>query len=73
VITKIPFNKKPYLIDEIVPGTYHLRYITDNNRDSIWNTGNWERRIQPEKAVNYYSEITIRSNWDLELEWIIVE
>ena len=73
VITEIPFNKKPYLIDEIIPGTYHLRYITDNNRDSIWNTGNWERRIQPEKAVNYYSEITIRSNWDLEIEWIIVE
>ena len=73
VITEQFFSKKPYLIDEISVGTYHLKYISDNNQDSIWSTGNWERKTQPEKVVNYPSEITIRSNWDLELEWTIPE
>ena len=73
VINKFHFAHTPYIINKIVPGKYNLKYIADNNQDSIWNTGNWEMRIQPEKAVNYYSEITIRSNWDLDLEWIIGE
>lgn len=73
VITEIYFTKKPYLIDSINPGDYQLKYIVDNNHDSVWNTGNWDNKIQPEEVHNYPSEITIRSNWDLELEWIIEE
>ena len=73
VISEFYFSKKPYLMDEIIPGKYQLKYIVDNNQDRIWNTGNWEGRILAEKVANYPSEITIRSNWDLELEWIIQE
>ena len=73
VISEFYFSKKPYLMDEIIPGKYQLKYIVDNNQDRIWNTGNWEGRILAEKVANYPSEIIIRSNWDLELEWIIQE
>ena len=71
VISEFYFAEKPYLITGIVAGDYHIKYFADNNNDSIWNTGNWEMRIQPEKVVKYTNEITIRSNWDLELKWII--
>ena len=67
------FSKKPYIITNIFPGKYQLKHIADTNQDSVWNTGNWGQRTLPEKVVNYPSEITIRSNWDLELEWIIEE
>ena len=73
VITDISFSKAPYLIDEIIAGKYQLKYISDKNQDGVWNTGSWEKKSQPEKVINYSSEITIRSNWDLELEWIIEE
>ncbi len=73
VVKELAFAEKPFLINNIVAGKYNLKYIFDNNQDSIWNTGNWEQKIQPEKVINYPSEITIRSNWDLELEWIIGE
>ncbi len=73
VILQKHFTQKPYIIDQIIPGKYQLKYIADKNRDSIWNTGNWEKRIQPEEVAIYNSEITIRSNWDLEIEWIIKE
>ena len=71
VIGNFFFPAPPYLIKGITAGKYQLKYIVDNNQDSIWNTGNWSERVQPEKVLNYISEISIRSNWDLELEWII--
>ena len=73
VIKELYFVKSPHMVDMINPGNYQLKYIIDNNRDSTWNTGSWEKKIQPEKVLYYPSEITIRSNWDLELEWIIEE
>ena len=73
VISEFVFAAKPYALNDITPGKYKLKYISDSNEDGIWNTGNWERKTQPEKVINYPNEITIRSNWDLELEWIIEE
>jgi len=73
VISEFVFSKKPYALLDIIPGKYQLKYIADSNGDGIWNTGNWENKMPPEKVTNYQTEITIRSNWDLELEWIIEE
>ena len=73
VVKELAFEEKPFLINNISAGKYNLKYIFDKNQDSIWNTGDWEQKLQAEKVINYPSEITIRSNWDLELEWIILE
>ena len=73
VIHETYFSQKPYVINNIVPGKYQLKYIEDRNKDSIWSAGDWGKRITPEKVINYPSEILIRSNWNLELEWIIQE
>ncbi len=73
VIQEAYFTERPYIIDSIATGKYYLKYIEDTNQDSAWNTGSWENKIQPERVVNYTSEIIIRSDWDLNLEWIIVE
>lgn len=69
VIIEFIFAAKPYDLLAITPGKYQLKYIADSNEDGVWNTGNWESKTQPEKVINYKAEITIRSNWDLELEW----
>lgn len=69
VIIEFVFTAKPYALNDIIPGKYQLKYIADSNKDGIWNTGNWGSKTQAEKAENYPNEITIRSNWDLELEW----
>jgi len=69
VIIEFIFAAKPYDLLDITPGKYQLKYIADSNKDGVWNTGNWERETQAEKVINYLNEITIRSNWDLELEW----
>jgi hypothetical protein len=69
VISEFVFAAKPYDLLDITPGKYQLKYIADSNEDGVWNTGNWGSKTQPEKVINYPNEITIRSNWDLELEW----
>jgi hypothetical protein len=69
LISEFVFSEKPYALNDIVPGKYQLKYIADSNEDGKWNTGNWVEKLQPEKVINYTTEITIRSNWDLELEW----
>tara|TARA_B100000767_G_scaffold264402_1_gene279260 strand:+ start:900 stop:1970 length:1071 start_codon:yes stop_codon:yes gene_type:complete len=69
VISEFTFNEQPFLLTDIVPGKYQIKYIADNNKDGKWTTGSWEKRTQGEKVINYPSEIIIRSNWDLELEW----
>ena len=69
VISEFNFTEQPFLLTDIIPGKYQIRYIADSNRDGKWTTGSWKKRVQPEQVINYLSEITIRSNWDLELEW----
>ena len=67
------FTTMPFSINNITPGKYNLKFIADYNQDKIWNTGDWNKKIQPEKVKKYPNEIIIRGNWDLELEWIIEE
>ena len=69
VISEFNFTEQPFLLNDITPGEYQIKYIADSNRDGKWTTGSWEKRAQAEQVINYPSEITIRSNWDLELEW----
>ncbi len=63
------FNNPPYLIKSIPAGEYTLKYIFDENNDNSWSTGDWENKKQPEKTINYPNMITIREDWDLEIEW----
>ena len=73
VISQFDFNEKPYALADIIPGKYQLKFIEDTDQNREWTTGSWENKIQAERALNYPTEIIIRSNWDLELEWIIEE
>jgi len=69
VISEFTFTEQPFLLNDIIPGKYQIKYISDSNRDGRWTTGSWEKKAKAEQVINYPSEITIRSNWDLELEW----
>lgn len=51
------------------PGAYKLRIIYDQNGDGKWTTGNYAEKRKPETIIYYPGAVTIRSNWDLELDW----
>jgi hypothetical protein len=48
-----------------------LKVIYDNNDNRKWDTGNYLKKIQPEKVLYYKGDINVRSNWNIELTWKI--
>jgi len=54
-----------------VPGKYQLRLIIDENGNNQWDTGELDKRIQPETLVYYNGVIEIRPNWDMEETWVV--
>lgn len=57
--TKVEFN----FID---PSLFSLRAIYDDNKNSIWDTGNFLEKRQAEEVIYFSKEIDVRANWDIE-------
>lgn len=55
----------------LLPGKYKLKIIFDENKNGLWDTGNYLQKLQPEKVLYYEKELTIRANWDQEIDWKI--
>jgi hypothetical protein len=53
----------------LIPGKYTARIIADSNNDEYWSNGIFKARTQADRMFYYSGDITIRSGWDLELEW----
>ncbi|MEP7144586.1 MAG: Ig-like domain-containing protein [Ferruginibacter sp.] len=49
-----------------VPGEYEIRILFDANNNGRWDPGNYEKKIQPEKAITLVNKLNIRANWDNE-------
>ena len=64
-------NQGKLLIEGAKPGNYSLKYIADENMDKKWTSGNYWNKKQPEMIYWYNQNITLRANWDLEVEWIL--
>lgn len=45
-------------------GKYFLRITYDSNKNGIWDTGNVFKRLQPERIWNEPVEMSIKANWD---------
>ncbi len=54
--------------DRLEPGGYRVRLIHDANGNGRWDTGDYTRKRQPEQVQYHPAEITIRANWDLEVD-----
>lgn len=53
----------------VLPGTYRMKLILDENRNGKWDTGNYLRKVQPETVIYYPEAIMVRANWDVDLKW----
>ncbi|MBX7108806.1 MAG: Ig-like domain-containing protein [Chitinophagales bacterium] len=63
-LTELQFNA-------MRPGDYSLKVIEDMNGNNRWDTGSYWKHLQPEKIYNYTDDITLRANWDLEVEMTV--
>ena len=54
--------------ENLVPDVFKLSAVQDRNHNLKWDTGDyWEHR-QPEKIYYYNDDLTLRPNWELELD-----
>jgi hypothetical protein len=57
--TKIDFNL-------VEPTLFNLRVIYDDNKNRVWDTGNYLEKRQAEEVVYFSKDIDVRANWDVE-------
>ncbi|MBV2247345.1 MAG: Ig-like domain-containing protein [Lentimicrobium sp.] len=57
----------------LVPKIYGFKVIYDRNRNGRWDSGNYLRKIQPEKVAFFPKEFELRANWTMEEEWNLEE
>jgi hypothetical protein len=58
-----------YKFGFLAPMKYTVKVIFDTNRNGIWDTGDYLRKVKPEKVLLYPEAVNVRSNWDLNLNW----
>ena len=60
---KLANSFEPCVFENVRPGEYNLRIIHDMNNNGKWDTGNYLKKIKPEKVVHYNDTIKVRANW----------
>lgn len=53
------------------PQKYKLKIIEDINNNRKWDTGNYLKKLQPERVFYYHSVIDLRANWDMEIDFVV--
>ncbi len=48
--------------------SYKVKFIDDRNGNGIWDTGKYIEYRQPERVDYYKGDITVRSNWEMEIK-----
>jgi uncharacterized protein (DUF2141 family) len=71
IATEIVDSDVPILFDAIEPNMYSLRVIYDDNKNGVWDTGNYLEKRQAEQVQYYTKTIDVRANWDVEQEYIL--
>jgi hypothetical protein len=61
------------VFDYMEPAAFTLKVVHDFNGNGEWDTGNYLEGIQPEKVMYHPGTLTLRSNFDLELNWDLKE
>lgn len=69
------FADEPRVFDfrHINPGTYYLRVVFDSNGNRKWDTGNYLKKIQPERISYRPNAVDARTGWDTVEEFTLLK
>lgn len=51
------------------PKKYLIKAFFDTNDNGKWDTGDLQKKVQPEEVIYYLSVIKVRGNWDNKNTW----
>jgi uncharacterized protein (DUF2141 family) len=63
-----PINVSRLEIPLMPPGEYELRILFDRNGNGVWDTGNYDKKLQPEIIKTRKQKLNIRANWENEVD-----
>ena len=63
VLTQKEFSRRLF-----PPGEYELRVLFDENKNGIWDAGDYKLKKQPEIVKQLDKKLSVRGNWDNENE-----
>ena len=55
------------------PAEYYLRCFVDNDKDGLWDTGEYGNSLQPELVFYFPKPIQVKAKWDVEQDWAPLE
>ena len=61
-------NSKEISRDLYKPGEYQMRILYDENKNGIWDPGNYALKKQPELVIALYRKLTIKANFENDVE-----
>ena len=58
------YTTKPETLDflNLTASTYYIRVVHDTNGNGKYDTGNYLKKIQPER-VSHFKEVEVRADW----------
>lgn len=69
VLRECPVQNKEAYFEDVTPASYYIRMFIDENGNKKWDTGNLEKKQQPEMVYYYPKKLQLRPNWDMEETW----
>ena len=62
-------NKGMVKFDYMREGKYYMSALIDANGNGVWDTGDYDKDLQPEAVYFYPKEIECKEKWDNTLSW----
>ncbi len=57
-----------HTFEQLTKGNYTILGVIDANKNGYWDSGDYSKRIQPEKKIILKDNIEIKGGWDVEAE-----
>jgi len=64
---------KQMIFNDLVPGDYQLQLVIDADKNGEWTSGSLQDNRIPEKVIYFNGLISIKSKWEMEMEWLLIE
>lgn len=64
---------KSFYFNHLNPGKYLIRVIFDSNKNKKWDTGDYLKKIQPERVSYAPKPIEMRANWEEKYDFILLD
>ena len=66
-----PLTDKDMYFKLFHPGEYEIRVLYDDNKNGVWDTGNYKKHKQPERVILLKNKIPVKANWDNEADVVL--